>query len=227
MKFKYEGKEIEIILDENHPRLIKWASEHRTFKEEPMLRYLKDNEIITPLSVVMDVGSYIGNHVIYYSKIIGVQRILSFEPTLRSFNILLQNLAVNNISNVDAYNAAISKKTGFAECNIRTEDNPAKNQWFETSGAGLTSVTTFRISDFDFDTIDFIKIDVEGMELLALEGGIDLIEKQGPTIMIETFKSNLPQIESIMRNLHYTRIGDEVFTLHRHKKANTLLFKRI
>jgi len=226
MKFNYEGTNIDITLDETHVSLMKWAKTNKTFKEEPFLRYLKDNKIIDSNSVVMDIGSFIGNHVIYYSKIIGVSRVIAFEPTLRSFNILNKNLNKNSVNNVHLFNAAIGQYGGFAECNIRKETNPAKNQWFETPEAGLNSVITMTINDFLHEPIDFIKIDIEGMEMFALRGGIDLIDSKSPVLMVEVMKENLFQFELLMAKLGYSMIGEDVFTLHKDKKANTLLYKR-
>jgi len=227
MKFTYDGIDIDITLDETHTSLMKWAETNNTFKEEPFLRFLKENNIMTSNSVVMDIGSFIGNHIIYYSKIIGVERVIAFEPTLRSYDILIENLLKNDVKNVHLFNAAVTSEVGFAECNIRKESNPAKNQWFESSNSGLDSVVTMTISDFIHEKIDFIKIDTEGMEMFALRGGIDLIDSQSPVLMVEVMKENLYPFELLMAKLNYTRIGKDVFTLHRDKKANTLLYKRI
>jgi len=226
MKFNYDGNEIDLTLDETHLPLMKWAETNKTFKEEPFLRFLRDNEIITSDSVVMDIGSFIGNHVVYYSKIIGVKKVIAFEPTKRSYNILKENIEKNEVTNIHTFNVAIASKVGFAKCEIRKATNPAKNKWYEVNESDDECVLSMCLNDFELEPIDFIKIDVEGMELKVLKGGLGVIEVSSPVLMIEVMKENLLEFEILMSNLNYKRFGEDVFTLHRHKKANTLLYKR-
>ena len=42
-----------------------------------------------------------------------------------------------------------------------------------------------KLDDYEIDTVNFIKIDVEGFEDKVLEGGIDLISKHKPYILVE------------------------------------------
>lgn len=226
MKFKYNKINININLDKNHIPLIKWASKNQNFREEPFLRFLKDNKIINKESTVLDVGSYIGNHVIYYSKIIKVKKVIAFEPTIRSFNILQENIKNNNIKNVEYNNLAVSSKIGFAECNIRKKRNPAANQWYNVDNLTINCVQTITLSEFIKEKVDFIKIDVEGMELKVLSGGEELIKKYSPYLMVEVMKENLNDFLLIMKKWKYNRIGKSVFTLNKDFKLNTLLYKR-
>lgn len=222
MNFIYNDIEIDMTLDKGHIPLMKWSIENKTFREETFLRFLKDHNIVTKESVVLDVGSYIGNHVIYFSKIIGVKKVIAFEPTALSFNILQKNIKNNNIKNVESNNIAVLSKSGFAKCNIRSEKNPAKNQWCESNDTLIKSIS---LSEFIKEKVDFIKIDVEGNELEVLEGGKELIKKYLPYLMVEVMKNNLDDFELFMKDLNYTQIGKEVFTLNRKKKANTILYK--
>lgn len=226
MKFTYNEIDINIKLDKNHIPLMKWAETNQNFREELFLRFLKDNKIINKESVVLDVGSYIGNHVIYYSKIIGVKKVIAFEPTINSFNILQENIKNNNIRNVECNNIAVLSKTGYAKCNIRKKINPATNQWYNGDNIG-NCVPSVILSNFVKEKIDFIKIDVEGMELEVLLGSKELIEKYSPYLMVEVLKENLNDFLTIIKNLNYTRIGKSVFTLNKELKLNTLLYKRI
>jgi FkbM family methyltransferase len=222
LNFVYDDIGIDIVLDERHDYLMKWSIENKTFREENLLRFLKDYNIITKESVVLDVGSYIGNHVIYFSKVIGAKKVIAFEPTLFSFNILEKNVEINTLKNVEINNLAVLSKSGFAKCNIRRENNPAKNQWHECNEKLTKSVS---LSEFIKEKVDFIKIDVEGMELEVLSGGKELIKKYSPYLMVEVMKYNLQEFELLMKDLNYTRIGEDVFKLNREKKANTILYK--
>jgi len=55
----------------------------------------------------------------------------------------------------------------------------------------LTQVNVTTIDSYNFDKIDFIKIDTEGHELYVLEGAINTIEKYKPNIFIEVHPKEL------------------------------------
>jgi len=229
VEFTYEKERIKMRLDEHHESLLRWASSDKklTFREEPMLRYLKDQQIIGPGSTVVEVGAYIGNHVIFYSKIVGVRAVIAFEPTLRSFGILKENIEKNELDNVLTYNYAVANMIGLSKCNIRKENNPAKNQWFltkETDGDCIPTVTLD--SEVGDVTVDFIKIDAEGMEIEVLKGGEETIKRDSPTLMVEILKENLEEFERLMADWDYQMIDAKPFPLNRTKKANTLLYMR-
>lgn len=51
--------------------------------------------------------------------------------------------------------------------------------------------------------VDFIKIDIEGMEHLAIKGGAHLIKKQRPFLLIELIKTDHIPILKIFGELNY------------------------
>ena len=60
-------------------------------------------------------------------------------------------------------------------------------------------------TDENIDRIDFIKIDVEGMEYDVLMGGNDSIEKYKPTLCIEIWDpENLKNIQNDLSEIGYT-----------------------
>jgi hypothetical protein len=77
-----------------------------------------------------------------------------------------------------------------------------------------------KLSDFSFrETIDLLKIDIEGAELSALIGGIELISDSKPTIVAELlrkwmkqFGSHPQDIVNLLKPLGYSMyaIGDEI-----------------
>jgi len=52
-------------------------------------------------------------------------------------------------------------------------------------GVAHQMVTQKTLDSFNFEDVDFIKIDVEGHEFKVLKGGIETIKKYKPTIIIE------------------------------------------
>ena len=112
-EFDYEGNIIKFLFDRDDyymPRVIKKS---KTFYEIKYLKYLKDNDIIKHNDHVIDIGSYLGNHAIYFSKIICCERLFCFEPTPYSYSVLLDNLKLNNVDNYISFPFAISDKIGL------------------------------------------------------------------------------------------------------------------
>lgn len=143
------------------------------------------DELLNPGSVVVEVGSYIGDHTVYLSKHAGI--VYAFEPNMRSFERLCANLYLNHCWNVIASNQAIA-------CGQVVREARKGDPWCsgEENRAGLRLVTdprgrirTVRLDDLFPKHVDLIKIDTEGMDLHVMRGGIELIKRCSPTIIFE------------------------------------------
>ena len=67
-------------------------------------------------------------------------------------------------------------------------------------------ITTYKLNEllnYNFSNINLIKIDVEGGEVDVIEGGINLIEKHSPMIIVETDELNLKKINEILAKFGY------------------------
>ena len=62
--------------------------------------------------VVFEVGANIGTHTVTLAKLVGEGFVIAFEPQRLVFQSLCANLAINSISNVYAYQEAISDENG-------------------------------------------------------------------------------------------------------------------
>ena len=57
---------------------------------------------------MIDAGANIGAHTVWFSKAVGPGgRVIAFEPQDQIHNILRANLALNDIHNVDAFQACV------------------------------------------------------------------------------------------------------------------------
>jgi len=176
----------------------------RNFFERDELAYLKEKYIKSG-AVCLDVGANIGNHAVYYSKLCHASRVYAFEPVHSTFEILKKNIAINDLDKiVDAYNLGISDRTKtarithFEECNIGytqlAED--------ETGPLQLVSLDEMKLPR----PIDFIKIDVEGMEYDVLCGASSLLRNSSPTIFIEIWEENYEKVDELLRNTGYSMV---------------------
>ena len=145
--------------------------------------------------ILLDVGAHIGSHSVIYSKSFPNSRILAFEPQSNIFNILNQNINQNNIKNCSSYNNAIGhtnmdttmSKYLYDGYDCEIEYNV--NKTFNYGGIGLGKngefVKMISIDSLDIDRCDYIKIDVEGAEILVLTGAVNTINKYHPIIFFE------------------------------------------
>ena len=138
--------------------------------------------------VVIEVGANIGAHTLYLSKLVGNGYVFAFEPQRLVFQNLCANLALNSISNVFAYQEAVSNENGtiiIPECNFK-ENNNFGGINIENTKNG-TTVNRQKLDNFlnKIDRLKLLKIDVEGMEILVIKGAKELIKKFRPIIYIE------------------------------------------
>ena len=135
----------------------------------------------------IDAGANIGNHTLFFLNEMPVKFVYSYEPVKQTFDILRENVLINKLEDkVTLYNCGL----GDEETNASI---PCFNYW-NIGGTGLDTnvqgmVPVHKLDTFEFsDTIRFLKIDVEGMELKVINGGKELIKKDRPVVMIESFE---------------------------------------
>jgi hypothetical protein len=75
----------------------------------------------------------------------------------------------------------------------------------------MVDVETISLDSFNFSRLDLIKIDVEGMELDALAGGVKSIGKNRPMLLVEMVKTDKNKLHAWLENLDYPvgPIGNE------------------
>lgn len=145
---------------------------------------------VTPGSVVLDIGANIGAHTVVLSQLVGDNGgVIAFEPERYNFYTLCGNLAINNIMNVIAFQQGVSKENGTIKV-------PYINSPHNTNYGGLELdadwskvlhyvVPCVKIDSIGLEKCDFIKMDVEGMERIALEGAVETIKKFKPILYVE------------------------------------------
>ena len=145
--------------------------------------------------VFLDVGAHIGSHSLIYSKLLSNSKILSFEPQSVIFNILNKNMCDNKVSNCTVYNNALGHTNmdttmskylydGY-DCEIEYGVNKILNYGGIGLGNSGERVTMITIYSLGLDQCDYIKIDVEGAEILVLTGALNTINKYHPIIFFE------------------------------------------
>lgn len=161
------------------------------------------DKFLKPGDTFFDIGSNIGLHSIFASaKLKSNGRIYAFEPSIKTFNRLNENVLLNNLnSTIQTFQIGISNKNETLILNVSEDGHDAWNSFSKLLHINLTlkeEISVKRLDDFIFDnsikpdTVTFIKIDVEGWELHVLSGLEKLIYSKdfNPIFLIEFTEEN-------------------------------------
>lgn len=143
-----------------------------------------------PGSVFCDIGANIGNHAVFALKFLRVKQLIAFEPNPVAIEVLQSNLALNGVLDCCDLRFLGKGLSDHAAVGLSMQA-PEKNL-----GAGKMVADGGQLEVIPGDTalqggrVDFIKIDVEGMELGVLSGLSETIATSRPTIFIEVDREN-------------------------------------
>lgn len=144
-------------------------------------------QVVRPGSVVVEAGANIGVHTLLLSQRAGDQGLVwAFEPQRTIYEILCANMALNGRRNVRCRCEALGDAAG--EICV-----PPMNYDAEANFAGLglggyqsgERVPVATIDGLQLPRCDFLKADVEGMELPVLRGAAGTIQKFRPILYVE------------------------------------------
>lgn len=159
-------------------------------------------QICKPNTIMIEVGANIGTHTMALAKLVGENgRVYAFEPQRIVFQTLCANMALNSITNVEAFQVAVSNEEGsliIPEFNYAQENNFGGIELDKfTQGRKVPKV---KLDDFlELDRLDFMKIDVEGMEQSVIEGAAMQIKKFKPILYVEN--DRMDKSEALLKTI--------------------------
>jgi FkbM family methyltransferase len=186
--------------------------------------------------VAIDCGANIGVHTIEWAKAMtGWGSVLCIEAQERIYYALAGNIAINNCFNAIAIHGAVSSESGVMEMPCPDYSVPSsfgslelrQRQGNEFIGqpidyANTVSVRKLALDEFNMPRVDLIKIDVEGMELEALEGARRTIEASHPAMLIEKIKADAGELRQWLGSRGYEILEVGINMLAIHKSDQTL-----
>lgn len=160
---------------------------------------------VRPGDVVVDLGGNIGVFT-RYAYHMGASKIITFEPDRRYFKILKQN----SPDNVILFNAAIGNEVG----KLRLTESAhlgGSNLWHHTDPTTTqydvnTYTLNYLLDNGLIDKIDFLKVDIEGSEIIALEGISDAHLSNVRNIAVEYHHEHL-KFDDALRNNFIGRLN--------------------
>lgn len=165
---------------------------------------------------IYDIGANIGTHSLAWAKLLGARAgIRAFEAQSAIYHMLCGTLALNNLDNVSPHWNVVSDKAGEPVL-IQTPDYMVSNNFggLELHEAHVSErrdmvlsdrseiVQSVTVDSFD-EEVDILKIDIEGMELLALGGAVETFARSRPVVMLEISKSDFEAIKAFFLSRNY------------------------
>lgn len=154
--------------------------------------------LIKPGNRVLDIGAHIGLYSILFSSLVGTNGlVIAFEPEPKNRDLLERNILLNNCTNTVVYPFALTDKENSSEKLYCCPFNSGMHRLYPSVCSDGTAITVPCRSGDEIVTgpIDFIKIDVEGLEERAIKG-LDKCIRSSPNISILMEYFPLALIES-------------------------------
>nr|CBA31998.1 hypothetical protein Csp_D29920 [Curvibacter putative symbiont of Hydra magnipapillata] len=180
--------------------------------------------------VGLDCGANLGVHTVEWAKALyGRGSVIAIEAQERIYYALAGNIAINNCFNAKAIHGAIGAEEGVLDIPVPDYLQPAsfgslelrQTAKSEFIGQAINAernqrVRMLTIDSLDLKRLDFIKIDVEGMELEALAGGRNTIMKHKPVMLIESIKTDKVALLKFLEEHGYQTfpMGINVLAVH-------------
>jgi FkbM family methyltransferase len=146
-------------------------------------------------AVILDVGANVGVLAIGFALVAPRGRVVAIEPSPRAYPYLVRNVEAAGVSHVEPVQAAASDVHGTLEF--------FDNGWFSAGSFVKTKPVSSApdihgasievaaepidaiVARLGLESVDFVKLDVEGHELRALQGARATLRKFEPTAVVE------------------------------------------
>lgn len=207
-------------------RLRKWNSWRlvRSFPESRWPPAAGARQLIRPGDHVVDAGANIGYVTALFSGWVGPGgRVYSMEPEPGTFDILQHNVRRLGLANVELFRCAVSSCEAAGRLAIPRYSEGGENLYEARLISGSAPEPGVRTVEVQLNSLDhllaarveslaFIKLDVEGAELEAVQGAERLVKRFGPAFLIEVngdpWEAGTPaaRLFGLMQNWGYTPV---------------------
>ncbi len=176
---------------------------------------------------LIDVGANIGNHALFFSRYF--KEIIAFEPNPTALKLLDINIFLNQTKNIHVIPVGLSnvpgtlpffedpENLGGAGFNFKNYHSISKQK------LNLEKGDTILSRDFTSSSIGVMKLDIEGLELPALQGLKQTLIRHQPIIFFEAHTSQgemgSQAIFDYLTQLHYAYF----YTIERKKLTTSLI----
>jgi FkbM family methyltransferase len=134
---------------------------------------------VKPGDIVLDIGANIGYYTLIFARLAGeTGKVYAFEPEPANFSILKKNVEMNGYKNVVLVQKAVSNRNGKTRLYLASGNTSDHRIYDSQDGRRYIDVETIQLDDYfsrSREKINFIKMDIQGAEGLALQGMTGLL----------------------------------------------------
>lgn len=166
--------------------------------------------------VLIDVGANVGNHSLYFGKMMSASKIIPIEPNPQVIPLLLANIMLNGLKervDLSHIGKGLSDKAAGGFAMQERTHNIGGARMLENKG----DIEVIPGDSFGVEAAPaMIKIDVEGMEMQVLDGFSDTLRLHKPVLFVEVDRRNDQAFQTWLAGSGYHTV--ESFSRYR---ANT------
>ena len=172
---------------------------------EPLMEF--GHRLLKEGDVVLDGGANQGVFTTAFSAAVGSNgQVIYVEPFDYCHDLIKQNIALNKKENVLLFKNVlvdVSKEylldftQGVGKSSILRDFGGDKT--LRVEGITIHDI----VNKLNLERLDLIKLDVEGAELIALRGGMEMIDRFKPAIVLECERASYSEIYDLLGNIGY------------------------
>ena len=184
------------------------------------------NGFLTPNMVFLDVGANQGEFSLFAAKRLTGGQVFAFEPVSIFYEKLNNNVIKNKFTNITTFQFGLSDASRQVPVYMGQEvtvENEGLASVFQSSDRSRfiqqidLKVLDEIVHSLEVPRIDFIKIDVEGSELMVLKGSRKTLQQYTPWVMLEisndTYRSAGYSVNDVRE--FFNSIGYSLYTIGR------------
>lgn len=182
--------------------------EYQKKQRDALFEYMEERR---PIEYIADVGAHVGLWSRPMMHRANTKYIWAFEPNSSVRECYVLNMG--GFENYSIYPVALGHKNMKGFLNVETDNSGNTN--VHPTKSGNTEIRT--LDSFNFEHLDYIKVDVEGFEYNFLQGAVDTLNRCRPFVHLEMKSKNMRNSKDdfyrFMKNIGYSqvmKIGAEV-----------------
>jgi len=155
---------------------------------EDEIKFLR--HLLQPGQRAIDIGANYGVYTLSMAKLVGsTGRVWAFEPASTTASLLAESITTNDFSQVVLEQKALSNRSGTAKLSLNNNSElnalVCDDQYIsETETVSLVTLDEC-LEHYNWQDIEFIKLDAEGEEVNILRGGSRFFATQSPLVQYE------------------------------------------
>ena len=155
--------------------------------EANTLRHLRKLFASHEKLTIVDVGANVGAYSVTLAKRHTNSSVIAFEPNPNSAKWLKRNIELNDLSNIEFSAFALGDSNGVIQLGFRDANLGTASQ-FDTTADHTIDVKKTTLDSFlgqrNVETVDLLKVDIEGGELMCLDGAKEVIRRSANLIIV-------------------------------------------